>query len=146
MGGSKVSFDLLVNSVVDRDTKIAFESELFRKHSAERTTVGRAAPTRIRMRIVDPELLFVMKFVSARKQDIRDIFMLASGNLNWKPVGELISSKCSRELIEKRVESFTASVNSKDYRDSIQGPYGKIPDKRFDTCKKSLTEFLKGIS
>lgn len=26
---------------------------------------------------VDPELLFIMKFVSGRKQDVRDIFMLA---------------------------------------------------------------------
>ena len=47
----KVSFDLLENSVVDRDTRIVFEGELFKKHSAERTTVGRSVPTRIRMRI-----------------------------------------------------------------------------------------------
>ncbi len=146
MEGNKVSFDLLANSVVDRNTAIAFEGELFQKHSAERTTVGRAVPTRIKMRIVDPELLFVMKFVSARKQDIRDIFMLAGADLDWKLVGELISSKCGRVLIKERRESITTSVSSKGYRDSLQGPYGKIPDNRFETCKKNLVKFLKELA
>ncbi len=140
-----VSFDLLTDLVVDRDTKIAFEGELFKKYSAQRTTVGRVVPTRITMRIADPELLFAMKFVSARKQDIRDLFMLAGENLDWKLVGALISNKCGGELTKERVESITTSVNSKHYRDSLQGPYGKIPDTRFDKCKKNLTEFLKRI-
>ncbi len=143
--GDNVSFDLLPDLVVDRDTKIAFEGDLFKKYSAQRTTVGRVVPIRITMRIADPELLFAMKFVSARKQDIRDMFMLAGENLNWKLVDALISNKCSGELTKKRVESITTSVNSKHYRDSLQGPYGKIPDMRFDKCIKNLAEFLKGI-
>src|SRR5437667_3886438 len=95
----KVSFDLLENSVVDRDTRIVFENELFKKHSAERTTVGRSVPTRIRMRIADPELLFAMKFVSARRQDIRDMFMLAGANLDWDLVTDVLCAKCDRKLM-----------------------------------------------
>ncbi len=143
---SKVSFDLLVNSVVDRDTGIAFEGELFKKHSEERTTLGRSVPTRIKMRIVDPELLFAMKFVSGRRQDTRDIFMLAGAALDWKVMRELIFSKCNRDLIKKKIKPIMVSVNSKSYRDSLQGPYGKIPDKRFETCQKNLTQFLKGLA
>lgn len=139
----KVSFDLLENSVVDRDTKIVFEGELFRNHSAERTTVGRSVPTRIKMRIVDPELLFAMKFVSARKQDVRDIFMLASGTLNWNLVSGLISAKCDRELIRRRSRSVKRDAQSKNFRDSLHGPYGRIPDERFELCKRRLVEFLE---
>ncbi len=141
----KVSFDLLENSVVDRDTKIVFEGELFRKHSAERTTVGRSVPTRIRMRIVDPELLFAMKFVSARKQDIRDMFMLAGGGLNWNLVSTMISAKCGRELIGKRSDSTMRDVQSKNFRDSLHGPYGRIPDERFELCRRRLVEFLETL-
>ncbi len=139
----KVSFDLLENSVVDRDTKIVFEGELFKNYSAERTTVGRSVPTRIRMRIVDPELLFTMKFVSARKQDVRDIFMLAGGNLNWNLVSALISAKCGRELTGRRRRSIKRDVQSKNFRDSLHGPYGRIPDERFELCSRKLVEFLE---
>ncbi len=143
MENVRVSFDLLENSVVDRDTKIVFEGELFKNHSAERTTVGRSVPTRIRMRIVDPELLFAMKFVSARKQDVRDIFMLAGGSLNWKLVSALLSAKCGRELIGKRSRSIRRDVQSKNFRDSLHGPYGRIPDERFELCRRKLVEFLE---
>src|SRR5947208_5139662 len=95
----KVSFDLLKKSVVNRDTKIAFEGQLFKKYSAERTTVGRSVPTRIRMKIADPELLFAMKFVSARRQDIRNMFMLAGANLDWDLVTEWLWAKCDRKLM-----------------------------------------------
>jgi len=146
MEESKVSFDLLVNSVVDRDTGVAFEGELFNAYSAERTTVGRSVPTRIKMRVVDPELLFAMKFVSGRRQDIRDIFMVAGADLSWDVVRELILSRCNHDLIKERVKSISVKVNSKGYRDCLQGPYGKMPDSRFDTCQKNLTRFLEGLA
>ena len=114
-----------MSSVVDRDTGVAFEGELFREHSAERTTVGGSVPTRIKMRIVDPELLFAMKFVSGRKQDTRDIFMLAGVALEWNVVSEIISGKCDSDLIREKIKSTMALVDSKNYRDSLQGPFGR---------------------
>src|SRR6266566_547278 len=142
----KVSFDLLENSVVDRDTKIVFEGDLFRKHSAERTTVGRSVPTRIRMRIADPELLFAMKFVSARRQDIRDMFMLAGANLDWDLVTELLSAKCDRRLMGERSRAIMRDVQSRTFRDSLHGPFGTIPDERFDLCRRRLVEFLQSVT
>lgn len=139
----KVSFDLLKNSVVDRDTKIVFEGDLFQKYSAERKTIGRSVPTRIRMRIVDPELLFAMKFVSARRQDVRDMFMLSGADLNWDLVSELVSAKCARELIGKRSRSISRDVQSESFSDSLHGPFGRIPNERFELCKRKLVEFLK---
>jgi len=142
----KVSFDLLKSSVVDRDTKIVFEAELFMKYSAERTTVGRSVPTRIRMRIVDPELLFAMKFVSGRRQDVRDMFMLAGADLNWDLISEVLSAKCSLELMGKRGRSISRDVQSKSFRDSLQGPFGRIPKERFELCKRRLVEYLKTVN
>ena len=138
----KVSFDLLKKSVVDRDTKIAFEGQLFKKYSAERTTVGRSVPTRIRMKIADPELLFAMKFVSARRQDVRDIFMLAGGNMSWNLVSEILSAKGSRELMEKRTRAIRRDVQSTNFRDSLHGAFGRMPNERFELCKRRLVQYL----
>lgn len=138
----KVSFDLLVNSVLDRGSGVVFEAELFEKYSRRRVTVGRAHPIRIEMRIADPELLFAMKFVSARKQDIRDIFMLAGEGLKWGLIVKIILGKCNSDMIKKRIDLIKRSIKSKGYRDSIHGPFGKMPDERFDSCRKRLLDFL----
>ncbi len=142
----KVSFDLLLNAVFDRDTRIVFEGKLFEKYSSKRVTVGRANLIRIEIRIADPELLFAMKFVTARKQDIRDIFMLAGGDLKWDLAKEMIRMKCNEALISKRIDLIKSSVHSKGYRDSLQGPYGKIPNERFNLCSGRLKGFLDNLS
>ena len=141
----KVSFDLLHGSVLDRETKIVFEANLFKKYSKERFTVGRANPIRLKLRIADPELLFVMKFASARRQDVRDIFMLSSFELNWKLIKEMIKEKCSTELIENKARSIKEKVTSPGYRDSLHGAFGKIPDKTFENCSLNLLKFLDAI-
>ncbi len=94
---------MLVNSVLDRRTGLVFEKMLFEKYSKSRITVGRATPSRIEMKIADPELLFAMKFVSGRKQDIRDLFMLAGEDLEWSLVASLVSKKCKGDLVEKGI-------------------------------------------
>lgn len=142
----KISFDLMIGSLVDRDTKIVFEGALFKKYSRRRSTIGRTVPVRIQMRIADPELLFAMKFVSARRQDVRDLFMLAGENLKLNVVREIVSEKCSPELRRKRAELIKSSVESSGYRDSLQGPFGKIPDKRFELCRKSIVELVESLN
>jgi hypothetical protein len=138
----KISFDLLINSVFDKPTGISFEAELFKKYSRERTATGRLSTIRISIRIADPELLFAMKFVSGRKQDIRDLFMLSGAGLKWEIVSSLISEKCNAQLIKKRIDECRKTLGSKNYRDSLQGPYGKIPERIYNTCAKSIGRFL----
>jgi hypothetical protein len=144
--GIKVSFDLLLNSVLDRDSGILFEGNLFKQYSKERVTVGRANPTRIKMKIADPELLFSMKFVSARRQDIRDIFMLSGTELDWKLIKEIIKKKCGEKLTEERARLIKAKVTSNQYRDSLHGAFGRIPDKTFNTCSSNLLKLLDALT
>jgi hypothetical protein len=144
--GIKVSFDLLLNSVLDRDSGIVFEGNLFKQYSKERVTVGRANPIRIKMKIADPELLFSMKFVSARRQDIRDIFMLSGTEIDWNLIKEIIKRKCGEKLTEERAKLIKAKVTSKQYRDSLHGAFGRIPDKTFDTCSSNLLKLLDALT
>jgi hypothetical protein len=144
--GDRVSFDLLLNSVLDRDSGIVFEGSLFKRYSKERATVGRADPTRIKMRIADPELLFSMKFVSARRQDIRDVFMLSGTEIDRNLIEEIVRKKCGEKLIEERARLIKAKVTSKHYRDSLQGAFGRIPDKTFNTCSSNLLKLLDALT
>ena len=34
-------------------------------------------------------------------------------------------------------------VQSKTFRDSLHGPFGRIPNERFDLCRRRLVEFLE---
>jgi hypothetical protein len=142
----KVSFDLLLNSMFDRASGMVFEGSLFKKYSRERVTVGRANPTRIKIRIADAELLFAMKFVSARRQDIRDIFMLSGTELNWNLIRDIVKEKCSEKSLKKRVKMIKAKVANESYRDNLHGAFGKIPDRTFDRCVSNLVRFLDGLA
>jgi len=142
----KVSFDLLLNSVFDRASGIVFESSLFKKYSRERVTVGRTNPIRIKIRTADAELLFAMKFVSARRQDIRDIFMLSGTELNWNLIRDIIRGKCSEKLLRERGKMIKAKVANESYRDSLHGAFGKIPDRTFDRCISNLVRFLDDLA
>ena len=138
------SFDLLVDSVLDRQTGIRFGRELFQRHAGLRTTIGRASPTRIELRVADPELLFAMKFVVGRRQDIRDLFMLAGAELSWEVIDGILRRQCPVELIERRAREIRTSVGAPTYRASLEGAFGKIPDERFATCRERLLTGVRG--
>lgn len=142
----KVSFDLLVDAVLDRQTGVIFEGKLVEDHSQVRTTVGRATLTRIEMRIADPELLFAMKFVPGRRQDIRDLFMLAGEDLDWDTVRTIVLETCDPDIVEDRVKLTKDTVESTGYRDSLQGAYGQIPDDHFERCQTQLLDSLDELS
>lgn len=141
-----VSFDLLVNAVQDRESGIVFEAKLFERFSKVRTTVGRVNTIRIELRIADPEMLFAMKFVAGRRQDARDLFMLAGNDLTWDAVAGILNQKCTPELIRKRAETVKKIVGGEHYRASLQGAYGKLPDERFEACRSRLFGFLERIA
>ena len=141
----KVSFDLLIGTVFDRLTQTSFERELFEKYSSRRTLVGKANNMRIEVTVADPELLFTMKFTTSRKQDIRDVFMLSSYALDFDRTKSIITSKCNAALIKARTRLIRDTINSADYRKSLEGAYGGIPDQLFRTCTERLFRFLEGL-
>lgn len=141
----KVYFDLLFGSVLDRESGVSFSSELIQKHSKERITVGKANPIRIRLKIINPELLFVLKLVCCRKQDIRDIFMLSGLKLNWDLTKEVLLEKCSKKVLEERIRKVEKNIKAKTFRDSLQGAFGALPEETFGNCKKNLLNFLESI-
>lgn len=140
-----ISFDLLIDAVQDRDSQVVFERRFFEAYSHKRTTVGRVNPIRLELRIADPELLFAMKFVAGRRQDVRDLFMLAGESLDWTVVRKILKEKCTPALIAKRAETIRTIVNGDHYRASLQGAFGALPDERFESCKERLLAVMDNL-
>jgi hypothetical protein len=134
------TFDVLAETIEDRLTGTLFPAELIFKYSAKRTIFGKGSPTRLETRVADAEMLFVMKAISSRKSDIRDVFMLASTKLNRKKINEI-----SRQvpIPQESIEKITSKVNSTGFKNALQGIFGMLPKKQFETTKKKLFSLLK---
>lgn len=133
------TFDILSGSVEDRLSGTVFPADFIFKYSSKRDIFGKGSPSKVEARVVDPEMLFIMKAVCGRSSDIRDVFMLASIKLDRKKLSD-ISSKfplqydCTKKILE--------TAGSKSFRDSLQGVYGKLPEPQFEATLKKLRSLL----
>lgn len=83
--GFKVSIDILIKEVFDRQTNTIFSSEWIFENSGIRILKGKTINEELRLRIINSDALIVMKIISCRSTDIRDVFMLISQirDKNW---------------------------------------------------------------
>lgn len=126
----KVTFDILYGEVLDRKSGEKISADLLFKHSSVRTVFGKGSPVRIECRVADPEMLVVMKMLSARKADIRDVFMLHSIKLGETKLEELFKEV---RPPKESVEEVRKTIQLKQFRDSLAGVYGKIQQAEFNS-------------
>lgn len=135
----KITFDVLAENLEDRITKTIFTAKQIFRHSKKRIIYGKGSPIKLKTRVVNPEMLFVMKSICSRKTDIRDIFMLTSVKLDKKELKEISEeTPIPKESIQKILEKIT----SKGFKDSLQGVYGMLPEEQFQKTKNKLKELL----
>src|SRR3989338_9201899 len=72
----KVSVDILISEVFDRQTKAKFSADWVFGNSSLRNLQGKTISEQLKLRIINVDALFVMKLISCRQTDIRDIFLL----------------------------------------------------------------------
>jgi len=123
-----VSFDLLIGTVIDRQTNLKFPAEMIFENSKIRTLVGKTNPVKMKLRIADPELLIVMKLAPSRTSDVRDIFMLLEGNID---VGYVLS-EIKKYGLQKNLQRFKDYITGADFKDNLQGVFGKVDEKTFN--------------
>ena len=132
-----VSFDILIKNVHDRQTTAMFSAEWVFTNSALRTLKGKTIAEELKLRIVNPEALIVMKFISCRNADIGDIFMLILQAKDTEWVKNEVSERVNFEEIFSRIKE---KVNSESFKDNLQGVYGYIDEKLFEKHKKAIFE------
>lgn len=136
----KVSIDILIKEVLDRQTNAIFSADWVFDNSEIKTLKGKTITEELKLRIINLDALFVLKFVSCRLTDIRDIFMLAPNIKNKKWVKEEISKKYDFDKLFLKVKE---KVISKQFKDNLQGVYGVINDRVFEKHKKAILDLEK---
>lgn len=130
-----VSIDILVQNVSDRMTGIAFSADWIFKNSKISVLKGKTIIEELKLRIINMDALIVMKIISCRATDIRDVFMMLpnADNKNW------IESEVSlRYNLNDRLSKIIEKVNSNQFKDGLSGVYGKFDQKTFEKHKKAI--------
>ena len=136
----KVSMDILIGEVLDRQTKVKFSSDWIFDNSSLRNLQGKTISEQLKIRIINADALFTMKLISCRQTDIRDIFFLINSIKNKKIVEKEVSKRYD---IKNRLSKVLSKINSKQFKDELQGVFGMIDDKVFERNKKMIMELEK---
>lgn len=123
-----VSIDVLVGEVSDRQTGVSIPSDWIFKNSEIKELKGKTITDRLEVRIINVDALFVMKMISCRQTDIRDLFMISPITRDKEWIKTEISSRYDFNNRLRRVKEV---INSKEFRNGLQGVYGMIDDKTF---------------
>ena len=129
------SFDILFKEVFGRNDKVSFDAEWIFKNSSLILMKGKTINEKIKLNVINIDALIVMKFISCRETDIRDVFMLIikAKDLKWIK-DEIIK----RYDFNDRFIKVKDKVTSRNFRDNLQGVYGKVDDKTFEKYQKTL--------
>lgn len=133
----KVSMDILIGEVLDRQTKAKFSADWIFDNSNLRNLQGKTISEQLKVRIVNADALFSLKLVSCRQTDIRDIFLLITSVKDKKWVKEEISK---RSDLKERLSKALNKINSKQFKDELQGVFGMVDDRMFERNKKLIVD------
>lgn len=134
-----VSFDVLIGKVMDRQTNVSVPADWIFKNSELRLLKGKTITDKLEVRIINLDALVVMKAISCRATDIRDIFMMSYLMRDKKWIRAEIASRYD---FNNRFRKIEETVTSKKFRDGLQGVYGLIDDKTFQNSINAI-ESLK---
>ena len=130
-----VSMDLLVKSVIDRDTEVIFSADWIFEHSSIKALRGKTILEELKLKIINIDALIVMKIISCRLTDMRDVFMMLPNaeNKEW-----IIGEISARYDFKNRLSKIIKTVDSKQFKDGLSGVYGKIDQNTFEKHKKAI--------
>ena len=133
--GFKVCIDVLIKEILDRQTGTIFSSKWVFDNSSKKELKGKTITEKLKLRIINPDALIIMKFISLRSTDIRDVFMLIAYAEDLNKIKEEIGSKYDFKKQHKKIKDH---ITSHRFRDNLQGVYGYIDEKLFEKHKKLI--------
>jgi hypothetical protein len=130
-----VSVDILIGDVKDRMTGVAFAADWIFANSKSRVLKGKTIIEELKLRIIDVDALLVMKMISCRATNIRDVFMMipAANDIGW-----IKSEITKRYDIKDRIARIIEKVDSKQFKDGLSGVYGGFDINVFEKHRKAL--------
>ncbi|HLC86640.1 MAG TPA: nucleotidyl transferase AbiEii/AbiGii toxin family protein [Candidatus Nanoarchaeia archaeon] len=136
----KVSIDILFEEVLDRQTNAVFNAEWIFDNSKINNLKGKTITEKLKIRIINLSALIVMKIISCRSTDIRDIFMLT---IKAKDIEWIKKEISFRYDFKDRFDKIEEKITSDKFRNDLQGVHGYIEQKTFDKHKKAVLKIDK---
>ncbi len=136
----KVSIDILIGEVLDRQTKAIFSADWVFGNATVKNLRGKTINEQLKLKIINADALVAMKLISCRQTDIRDIFLLINSikDKNW--VNKEVSERYN---LKDRVSKALSKINSKQFKDELQGVFGMVDDKLFERNRKMILELAE---
>lgn len=134
-GGFRVSIDIMIKNVIDRQTGVVFSAGWIFDNSGIATLKGKTIVEELKVRMINIDSLFVMKFISCRSTDIRDIFMLSPYIKDKEWIKEEISKRYS---LNERLLKIKEKITGSQFKNDLEGVYGYIDNKIFEKHMKAL--------
>ena len=138
----KVSIDILIERVIDRATKAVFSADWIFKNSNVISLKGKTIEKELKINIINRDALAVMKIISCRPTDIRDIFMILPDITYKRWVIEEIKERYD---IKDRFNKIIEKISSQQFKDGLSGVYGYFDIKIFEKHRKTIISFLESI-
>lgn len=135
----KVSMDILIENILDRQTNATFTADWVFENSSIRRLRGKTISEELKLRIINADALFAMKMISCRSTDIRDIFLL---------VNSVDKNSVKKEVEERydfhdRWNKLNKEITSKEFKNGLQGVFGIIDETIFEKHKRLILELGK---
>ena len=139
--GFKVSMDILVHTVLDRQTNATFDAGWIFAHSEKQVLRGKTITEELKIRVITIDALIAMKMLCCRNTDIRDIFMLMpkAKNISW-----IQNEVGNRYNFENRFLKIKEKITSAQFKSNLQGVYGFVDPVLFDKHKNAVLALQHG--
>lgn len=133
-----VSMDILIGNVTDRMTKAVFTANWIFDNSSITLLKGKTIAEELKIRIINIDALLIMKTISCRSTDIRDVFMMFPKAQNKEWIKSEIQIKYD---FQERIAKIIEKISSKQFKDGLSGVYGYFDQKIFEKHKKAIIAF-----
>ncbi len=130
-----VSMDILIKIISDRMTGTTFSADWIFENSSTKILKGKTITKELKLRIIKIDALIVMKIISCRSTDIRDVFMMLPNAINKEWIKSEITLRCN---LKERVNKIIEKVTSKQFKDGLSGVYGYFDSKIFEKHKNAI--------
>jgi len=134
-----VSIDILIGNVSDRMTGAVFSSNWIFKKAIMSRLNGKTIIEELQLKILDIDALIVMKTISCRATDIRDIFMMLPKAKDNEWIKKEIRSRFN---YTDRITKIYGKISSKQFKDGLSGVYGHLDDELFEKHKNTVEKYL----
>ena len=133
----RVSVDIFFDKILDRQTNSTFDAEWIFKNSKIMEVKGKTTQNKLKLRVINVDSLIVMKMISCRTTDIRDVFMLMPKTKNPEWIRKEVTNRFD---FRNRFSKIKDKITSKQFKDNLQGVYGHIDNTLFEKHKKAFLE------